>query len=113
MRVSEFSPNSPDAFLFQYNFPDLYLCSGITKFPPIPDLVMSRRFRQPIDLDDHVGLSAIPIRHSNGREGNKEISVANDTLTHGYVTTQKGQRCGDKIFTSMPLKASPPRIPSG
>ncbi|MHB9029616.1 MAG: Ig-like domain-containing protein, partial [Candidatus Latescibacterota bacterium] len=104
MRVSQYYyPNSNDSYSFQYNIPTYISVSGITIFPPLPDIFMAPGASDStLDLDDHVGLSSIPdsllIWSSSG---NKQIGVSIDPKTHiATYTTPSGFRgFEDIVFT--------------
>lgn len=104
MRVSQYyNPYTSDSFSFRYNFPTYITVSGITIFPPIPDLrLVSGTSDSTLDLDDHVGLSSIPdsLLHWSAK-GFKNIAVSIDSLAHVVTFTAPSGFKGseDVIFT--------------
>lgn len=94
---------SNDSFSFR-PFQTCYInVSGITIFPPISDIRMAPGTSDnTLDLDDHVGLSAIPdsVLHWSAK-GFKNISVRIDSLTHVVTFTAPSGFKGfeDIIFT--------------
>lgn len=100
---SYFIAGSNDSFSFR-SFQTCYITvSGITIFPPLPDLrLVSGSSDSTLDLDNHVGLSSIPdsLLYWSAK-GYNNITVRVDSLTHVAIFTAPSGFKGieDVIFT--------------
>lgn len=104
MRVSQYYfPNSNDSYSFQYPVPTYISVSGITIFPPIPDIAMAPGSKDStLVLNDHVGLSSIPDSLLVWTvKGNQHIGVDVNPRTTGVTLTAPSDFRGaeDIIFT--------------